>query len=78
MSMSLDDIYLCACGRTPRMETSRPVGRTSDLHRVACVCGVEAHRWSVSAASAIRLWNSIITTGESTPDEDENARLAAG
>ena len=76
MSMCLDDIFLCACGRTPRMETDRPAGRTGDLYRITCVCGMEAHRWSVSVASAIRLWNSIITTGETPPDEDENDRMA--
>jgi hypothetical protein len=76
MSMCLDDICLCACGRMPRMETNRPAGRLGDLHRVACACGLAAPRWSVSAPAAIRFWNSIITTGEALEDVYYNVRKA--
>jgi hypothetical protein len=76
MSISTADAYLCACGRVPVPETYRPAGRVSDLHRISCKCGLGAPRWSVSAASAIRLWNSIMTTGEALPDDEENAREA--
>ena len=76
MSMCLDDIFLCACGRTPMPETHRPVGRVNDLHRISCVCGLAAPRWSVSVPSAIRFWNSVTTTGEALQDEDENGRMA--
>jgi hypothetical protein len=77
MSLSTADILPCACGRTPQTEAYRPAGRVHDLHRVACECGVAAPHWSVCEASAIRLWNSIISTGE-VPDEDEYSRLTAG
>jgi len=75
MSMSLDDIQLCACGRMPMPETHRPDGRVNDLHRLSCACGLAAPRWSLCQASAIRFWNSIMTTGEAIPDE-EHARKA--
>lgn len=47
------------CGKiAAQIETTRPLGRTHDLYRVVCECGNGPSRWSVSEASAIRLWNS--------------------
>ena len=76
-AMSIADILPCTCGRIPLVVRRRPDGRTSDLHQVACFCGLASPRWSVSEASAIRLWNSIMTTGEVPPDEEENASREA-
>ena len=54
----LPKIALCsACGATPKLETGKPIGRRSDLHRVICACGHTSPQWSVSPPAAIRFWN---------------------
>jgi Permeases of the drug/metabolite transporter (DMT) superfamily len=60
---NLPVIHPCIkCGQTPKLETSRPEGRTHDIYRLACACGNFPLQWSVSESAAIRLWNSYVAS----------------
>lgn len=39
------------------LESMRPEGRTADVWRVTCACGVASQQWSVTKEAAVRAWN---------------------
>lgn len=66
LSMNKDNLPVIRpcikCGNYPKLQTSRPEGRTHDIFRLYCDCGNCPLQWSVSESAAIRLWNSYVAS----------------
>ena len=58
----LPQILPCPCGKVPEIASMRPEGRHRDVFRIVCDCGNSPPQWSVSKSSAIRRWNSLVTS----------------
>ena len=44
-------------GREQYFESDMPLGRTQELWRVVCKCGIASMRWSTTKVAAVRMWN---------------------
>ena len=44
-------------GRGQRFESSIPFGRTREVWRVVCACGIASMRWSPTKIAAAGMWN---------------------
>jgi hypothetical protein len=57
-----------ACGtcgsREQHFESLVPFGRTQEVWRVVCKCGIASMRWSVTKNAAARMWNSFMAQHE--------------
>ena len=51
-------------GRTQYFESDMPFGRTQEVWRVVCACGL-ASRWSVTKTAAASMWKRYFAAHES-------------
>ena len=56
---ALSSLGPCATcnGREQYFESAIPLGRTQEVWRVVCPCGIASMRWSVTKIAAASMWN---------------------
>ena len=75
---ALFTLGVCATcgGKEQYLESSVPFGRTQEVWRIVCKCGIASLRWSVTQIAAARVWNRHIA-GHDQKSQVGSARIKA-